>query len=82
MSTEVCIIGAGIAGLHIALELAKVGKKVVVIDDGSKITRSSCCDPAAYPLREVGSGETGRTTGQLSADNEYPDLIVRYDLAS
>jgi len=31
---EVCVIGAGIAGLSVAYELTKRGMKVVVIDDG------------------------------------------------
>jgi glycine/D-amino acid oxidase-like deaminating enzyme/nitrite reductase/ring-hydroxylating ferredoxin subunit len=33
-STDVCVIGAGIAGLSVAYHLAREGKKVVVIDDG------------------------------------------------
>jgi glycine/D-amino acid oxidase-like deaminating enzyme/nitrite reductase/ring-hydroxylating ferredoxin subunit len=32
--TDVCIIGAGIAGLSVAYQLTKSGKSVVVLDDG------------------------------------------------
>jgi len=32
--TDVCVIGAGIAGLSTAYFLAKAGKKVIVLDDG------------------------------------------------
>jgi len=34
MRCDVCVVGAGIAGLSVAYELTKRGKKVVVIDDG------------------------------------------------
>src|SRR5436190_19525450 len=34
ISTEVCVVGAGIAGLTIAYLLSREGAKVVVIDDG------------------------------------------------
>src|SRR2546428_5714860 len=33
-STDVCVIGAGIAGLSVAYHLARAGKKVIVVDDG------------------------------------------------
>src|SRR5687768_3039174 len=31
---DVCVIGAGIAGMSVAYELSKEGRKVVVLDDG------------------------------------------------
>src|SRR5687767_9148127 len=34
VETDICIIGAGIAGLTTAFLLAKAGQKVIVIDDG------------------------------------------------
>src|SRR5688572_14969115 len=33
-STDVCVVGAGIAGLTTAYHLARAGKKVTVLDDG------------------------------------------------
>lgn len=34
VSTDVCIVGAGIAGMSTAYLLAREGKSVVVVDDG------------------------------------------------
>ncbi len=34
ITTDVCVVGAGIAGLSTAYHLAREGKKVVVVDDG------------------------------------------------
>jgi glycine/D-amino acid oxidase-like deaminating enzyme/nitrite reductase/ring-hydroxylating ferredoxin subunit len=34
LDTEVCIVGAGIAGLSVAYHLARAGRRVVVLDDG------------------------------------------------
>src|SRR4051812_30405129 len=31
---DVCVVGAGIAGLSVAYHLAKAGKSVIVLDDG------------------------------------------------
>jgi len=33
-TTEVCVVGAGIAGLSVGYHLARAGKKVTVLDDG------------------------------------------------
>jgi glycine/D-amino acid oxidase-like deaminating enzyme/nitrite reductase/ring-hydroxylating ferredoxin subunit len=33
--TDVCVVGAGIAGLSVAYHLAREGKKVLVLDDGA-----------------------------------------------
>ena len=32
ITTDVCVVGAGIAGLSVAYALARAGKKVVVLD--------------------------------------------------
>lgn len=34
LKTDVCVVGAGVAGLSVAYELVKEGKRVAVIDDG------------------------------------------------
>lgn len=35
-STDVLVVGGGIAGLHIAYELLYSGKKVILVEDGSE----------------------------------------------
>ena len=56
IETDVLVIGAGIAGLTTAYNLASTGRRVVVVDDGM-----------------IGSGESGRTTAQLTCalDDRY-----------
>jgi glycine/D-amino acid oxidase-like deaminating enzyme/nitrite reductase/ring-hydroxylating ferredoxin subunit len=34
LETDVCVVGAGIAGLSVAYQLAREGRRVVVLDDG------------------------------------------------
>jgi len=55
-AVDVCIVGAGIAGLTTAYELARMGRSVLVLDE-----------------RDVGAGQTGRTTGHLcdALDDRY-----------
>jgi len=57
VESDVCVIGAGIAGLSVAYELATEGKSVVVLEDGATI----------------GAGETSRTTAHLvnAFDDRY-----------
>lgn len=56
MACDVCVIGAGIAGLTTAYQLAKEGKRVIVIEK--------------YP--QVSQGETSRSTAQLTFFTDYP----------
>lgn len=50
LEAEVCIVGAGIAGISTAYELVRRGHEVVLVE-----------------ARDVLSGETGRSSGHLSA---------------
>lgn len=63
-NTDVCIIGAGIAGISLAYELiARGGKQVTMIE-----------------ARHVLSGETGRTSGHLSnaLDDGYTNIEKKH----
>jgi glycine/D-amino acid oxidase-like deaminating enzyme/nitrite reductase/ring-hydroxylating ferredoxin subunit len=59
LQTDVCIVGAGIAGLTAAYLLAREGRSVVVLE-----------------ARQIGSGETSRTTAHLSnaIDDRYTEI--------
>ena len=48
LSADVCVIGAGIAGLFAATRLAKSGKRIVVIESGGRTF-----DPKLHSLNEV-----------------------------
>lgn len=63
ITCDVCIVGAGLAGLTTAYLLSQEGKTVVVLES-----------------KEIGGGETGRTTAHLSnaLDDRYHNLIRMY----
>src|SRR5919112_1753352 len=67
VSADVCIVGAGIAGLTTAYLLTKEGKRVVVLDDGPVAGGETCrttahlsnaLDDRFYELEEM-HGEDG-----------------------
>ena len=60
LEADVCIIGAGIAGLTTAYQLAYAGQKVIVLEAG----------------RGVAEGESSRTTAQLATeiDDRYFEI--------
>lgn len=57
---EVCVVGAGIAGLSVAYWLARAGRRVVVVESGAR----------------AGTGETNRSTAHLASavDDRFAEL--------
>lgn len=60
LRTEICVVGAGIAGLSVAYQLARAGRQVVVVEAG----------PAP------GVGETNRSTAHVvsAVDDRFSEL--------
>jgi len=52
LSTDVCIVGAGIAGISCAYRLSQEGKEVVVVDDGP-IAGGETCRSTAHLASEI-----------------------------
>src|SRR3954470_4350805 len=46
LKTDVCVVGAGIAGLSTAYLLSRAGRNVVVIDDGPIASGQTLCTTA------------------------------------
>src|SRR5687768_15239888 len=73
---DVCIVGAGIAGLTTAYLLAKAGKQVVVVDDGPTAGGETCrttahlvsaLDDRFYHLERLHGEEGARLAAQSHA---------------
>lgn len=71
---DVCVVGAGIAGLSVAYHLAKAGRQVIVLDDGpvgggetlrTTAHLSNAIDDRYYELERV----HGADVSQLAADS-------------
>ena len=68
LSTDVVIVGAGIAGMSVAYHVAQAGKKVVVIDDGGiggGITSRTTAHLTAALDNTYGLVESRRGTGSI-----------------
>ena len=74
--TDVCIVGAGIAGLTTAYLLTKAGKRVIVVDDGPTAGGETCrttahlvsaLDDRFYNLERLHGAEGARVAAQSHA---------------
>jgi len=88
IGAEVCVVGAGIAGLSIAYCLARAGKSVVVVDDGpiasgetERTTAHLSCalDDRYYHLESLHGEEGARiaAASHASAIDEIEAIIQR-----
>ncbi|MDT7542999.1 MAG: hypothetical protein QOE33_2903 [Acidobacteriota bacterium] len=73
LETDVCIVGAGIAGMTTAYLLAREGKRVVVIDDGAVAGGETCrttahivnaLDDRYYELEDLFGAEGARLAAE------------------
>ena len=76
--TDVCVIGAGAAGLYLATRLAKQGRDVVLIEAGG----STCCSgpdigiSVAFSGREYRGASEGRAFGLGGSTSRWGGLVV------
>jgi glycine/D-amino acid oxidase-like deaminating enzyme/nitrite reductase/ring-hydroxylating ferredoxin subunit len=86
LTTDVCVIGAGIAGLTTAYMLAKAGKQVTVIDDGpiggGESGRTTAhltwaMDDRIYNLEDVHGQEKARliVESHMAAVNRISEIV-------
>lgn len=76
IEADICIVGAGIAGLSIAYELAKAGRSVTVLDDGpigggetqrTTAHLASAIDDRFTEIERIHGGEGSRLAAQAHA---------------
>ena len=91
LTTDVCVVGAGIAGLSTAYMLAKAGKQVVVVDDGpiggGESGRTTAhltwaMDDRIYRLEEVHGEKDARliVESHMAAVNRIEELVKLEDI--
>src|SRR4051794_5015145 len=75
-TTDVCIVGAGIAGLTTAYLLSREGRRVIVLDDGPSAGGETCrttahlvsaLDDRFYHLERLHGGDGARVAAQSHA---------------
>ena len=87
LTTDVCVVGAGIAGLTTAYHLVKAGKRVVVLDDGpiggGESGRTTAhltwaMDDRIYRLEEVHGEKDARliVESHMAAVNRIEQLVT------
>jgi glycine/D-amino acid oxidase-like deaminating enzyme/nitrite reductase/ring-hydroxylating ferredoxin subunit len=92
LQADVCVVGAGIAGLTTAYLLSREGKSVVVVDDGRTGGGETCrttahlvtaLDDRFYHLEELHGAETTRlAAGSHAAAIDRIEEIVRDEVIS
>src|SRR5256714_3419205 len=86
LTTDVCVVGAGIAGLSTAYHLMKAGKKVAVLDDGpiggGESGRTTAhltwaMDDRIYNLESVHGAENTRliVESHMAAVNRIEEIV-------
>lgn len=75
---DVCIIGAGAAGLYLATRLAAKGRSIVILEAGGRV----CADAATIGIKPIFSGDVyqgammGRAFGLGGSTSRWGGLLV------
>ena len=76
---DVCIIGAGIAGLSAAYQLARAGRSVIVIDDGPIVSGETERTTAHLANAIDDRFDRQRGRGEQQGSHQQPDRQERSD---
>src|ERR1700750_1960635 len=78
---DICIAGAGIIGLSLALELHSRGRRVTVLDQGEPLTEASTAAAGMLAANDPGNPPEIRRISELSR-TLYPQFLDRlFDLS-
>src|SRR5688572_14260960 len=79
--TEVLVVGAGVAGLTTAYELARAGRRVMVVDRG-RLARGTSARTTAHLTFELDSGyrRLAHAQGKDAARHWYESQAAAVDL--
>jgi glycine/D-amino acid oxidase-like deaminating enzyme/nitrite reductase/ring-hydroxylating ferredoxin subunit len=86
LKCDVCVVGAGMAGLSVAYELLSAGKKVVVIDDGkiaggqTQVTTSHLVNALDHRYEEI-ERVRGEEVARLAAESHTAAINRIGDIA-
>lgn len=80
MSCDVCIVGAGAAGLYLCTQLARAGLSVVVLEAGGRICKSgaSVGIEACLPNTDYRGSTDGRFFGLGGSTSHWGGLIISH----
>src|SRR5258708_34531879 len=79
IEADICVVGAGIAGVSAALEAAQLGRKVALVDGLHALGGQAVNSVIGTFCGLFSNGQTGYQTVHGIADGRLQELCARYD---